>query len=203
MKLSLTELVDVVSKAGAPKASQVAKIKARSLGEYKPFKDFYKALRDALIATHKAGESRDCLNSRLSHVDEPKRRRRYDELATQYQRWWGKKDLAWFAPPSAIYSSCGVSVSVNPELGVEFGGQSYVIKLYFKADKLKRSSAALITALMASALSSKDNPVFAVLDVARGRLFIQEGQPADVMVAMIDAELAYVAQIWPALGNAA
>lgn len=203
MRVSLTELVDVVSKAGSPKATQVAQIKARSLENYRPFKDFYKSLREALIATHKGGDPRDSLGARLSHVHEPKRRRRYDELIAHYKRWWGRKDINWFTPPSAIYSSSGVSVSVNPEIGVEFGGDRYVIKLYFKADQLKKTSADLITGLMASALSGQGDEKFAVLDVERGKLFFREGPPLGVLVAMIDAELAYIAQLWPALGEAA
>lgn len=203
MRVSLTELVDVVSKAGSPKATQVAQIKARSLQNYSPFKDFYKSLREALIATHKGGESRNSLDVRLSSVREPKRRRRYDELIVHYKRWWGRKDIGWFTPPSATYSSSGVSVSVNPEIGVEFGGDRYVIKLYFKAAQLKKSSADLITGLMASALQGGGNDKFGVLDVERGKLYFLEGQAPDVLVAMIDAELAYIAQLWPALGEAA
>jgi hypothetical protein len=180
----------------------VAQIKARSLENYRPFKDFYKSLRDALIATHKSGESRESLSIRLSHVREPKRRRRYDELIVHYKRWWGRKDIEWFNPPFAIYSSSGVSVSVNPEIGVEFGGDRYVIKLYFKTDQLKKSSADLITGLMASALAGGGNDRFSVLDVERGKLYFLEGQAPDVLVAMVDAELAYIAQLWPALGEA-
>lgn len=203
MHVSLTELVDVVLKAGSPKATQVAQIKARSLENYKPFKDFYKSLRDALIETHRNGGSRDFLSARISHVREPNRRRRYDELVAHYKRWWGRKDMAWFTPPSATYTSSGVSVSVNPEIGLEFGGDRYVIKLYFKADQLKKSSADLITGLMASALSGQGDEKFGVLDVERGKLYFRQDQPPDVLVAMIDAELAYIAQLWPALGDAA
>jgi hypothetical protein len=56
---------------------------------------------------------------------------------------------------------------------------------------------------MASALSGRGDEKFGVLDVERGKLYFRQDQPPDVLVAMIDAELAYIAQLWPALGDAA
>jgi hypothetical protein len=203
MKVSLTELVDVVARAGSPKATRVAQIKARSFDEYRPFKDFYKSLREVLVATHKCGEAKNALDTRLENVHEPTRRRRYDELIRQYKAWWGRKNIEWFPAPTATYTGSGVSVSVNPELGMDFGGHRYVVKLYFKAEPLKRSSADLITGLMALALDGQGDEKFAVLDIQRGKLFLREGRPSDVLVAVIDAELAYIAHIWPSLGNAA
>lgn len=51
--ISLTDLVDVISKSGSPKATKVNQIKNRK--PYHPTADFYKPLRDEIIRIHKEG----------------------------------------------------------------------------------------------------------------------------------------------------
>jgi hypothetical protein len=54
--LSLTGLVEVVTRAGTPKAKRVAAIKSRPADQPQP--DFYKALREGLIDIHEKGIGR-------------------------------------------------------------------------------------------------------------------------------------------------
>lgn len=203
MKLSLTQLVDVVSKSGARKASQVATIKACSLENYHPAKDFYKQLRDAVVALHKSDKPKHLLDATLFTVTEKNRRVRYGKLIPAYKKWLGKKSISWFQPASNTYQYADVTVAINPELGLEINGVRHVIKLYFKAAPLEKQSAALVVALMETMLPAEDESQFAVLDVERGKLFLKGETDPEKVLAMINAELAYVADLWSSLDQAA
>ena len=141
----------------------------------------------------------------LHRVSGESRLQSYPQVILSYKKWWGKRQLDWFNPPSAIYTSNGVSVSINPELGLGINGVPHVIKLYFKADQLKKTGADLITTLMESSLSSSVGPdtQFAVLDVRRSRLFLAKHPASPTLLAMVKAELAYVAEIWAGTEEAA
>lgn len=116
-----------------------------------------------------------------------------------YKSWWGRKTITWFPPPRETYSSAGVDVAINPELGLEIDGQRYVIKLYLKADEvLEKTRADLIVTLMNHVLSpaQPEGTQFSVLDVRKSKQFTYSLTRRDFQ-AMVDAELAYIATLWP------
>jgi len=204
MRVTLTELVDIVSRAGTPKATKVAQIKARQ-GEYSPQTDFYKMLRDRIVFTHKSSGEKTSLNGLMAKVTSETRLKAYPSMILAYKKWWGRKELVWFAPPSAIYSKNGVSVSINPELGLLINGIPYVVKLYFKADQLKKTGADLVTALMECSLAGSVDPGthFAVLDIRHGKLHVCTGTGSPAVLAMVNGELAYIAELWTSMARAA
>lgn len=194
-KISLTDLVDVIAKAGGPKATKVSQIKHRD--EYHPATDFYKQFRDGLVALHKSGQGKASLSSVLAGVSERNRLNNYPSAIAGYKKWWGKKALEWFQPPSATYTASGVEVSINPELGLKVNGVPYVIKLYLKSEKLTKNKADLIVGLLSEALGAKvPGARMAVLDVRQGK-FYELGAGSSVLVPLVDAELAYIASLWP------
>lgn len=83
MRISLTDLVDIVSKSGSPKATKVAQIKARP--EYRPALDFYKHFRDELIAIHKEGRSKSDLSGIMARVTERNRFANYPAAIAGYK----------------------------------------------------------------------------------------------------------------------
>jgi len=196
-RISLTDLVDIVSKSGSPKATKVSQVKNRD--EYQPGTDFYKQFRDGLVGIHKAGGSRNELAGILQGVSEKNRLSNYPAAITGYKKWWGKKELKWFQPPNELFSGSGVDVSINPELGLLINGERHLVKLYLKADKLTKARADLITGLMEEALgvASKDAKM-SVLDVRNAKLFVGASASASFL-PMIEAELAYIAKLWPSL----
>ncbi|WP_200946093.1 hypothetical protein, partial [Rhodanobacter sp. Root561] len=117
MRISLTDLVDIVSKSGSPKATKVAQIKARP--DYQPAIDFYKQFRDGIIGIHKSSGARTELAKIISKVSEKNRVSNYPAAIAGYKKWWGTKSLEWFQPQSKIFSRSGVDVSINPELGLD------------------------------------------------------------------------------------
>jgi hypothetical protein len=115
-----------------------------------------------------------------------------------YRKWWGRKGLAWFVPPRTAYSQHGIEVIINPELGLDINGTRHLVKLYFKTDPLSKLRVDIIARLMESTLrpSCPNNEIMAVLDVRQAKLFSLQ-PTASASMAMIDAELAYIASLWP------
>lgn len=200
-RLSLTDTVDVISKAGSPKATKVAQVKNRD--PYQPFADFYKALRNGIVSIHQQNGNKKQIDQIVLAQTDAKKIVAYPPVAKGYKKWWGAKQLTWFTPSSQIYSQHGVDVSVNPELGLYINGVPHLIKLYWKEEKLVKARVDVITALMETALGvhAQQGTVMSVLDVRNGKLHCGSGVAANTqkLMTMVDAELAYVANIWPSL----
>jgi hypothetical protein len=131
-ELSLTDLVDIAATSGTPKMTKVRQIKRRP--PYSPAMDFYRLFRERLIEIHRLGLNRRDLFSILSSSLDQKKHSNYQGLIDGYRRWWGRKNLSWFDPPSSAWSAYGVSVRVNPELGLTINGTPYLIKMYLKSE---------------------------------------------------------------------
>lgn len=194
-QISLTDFVDIVSKSGRQKATKVRQVKERP--EYEPAFDFYKPLRDHLSDVHRRGGKKADVSNVLKALTDAKKIKNYPALVDGYKKWWGRKELSWFNPPRDTYSSAGVEISVNPELGLEINGQRHVIKLFFKDEALTTFKTEIIIDLMEFLLRSKVQPndIFAVLDVRESKLYSNGPHPSASM-PIVNAEIAYIASIW-------
>ena len=195
-RLSLTDFVDIVSKSGTPKATNVARIKNRP--DYEPATDFYKPLRDCLIETHRKNLNAQNLKKLLHSLNDGKKIKNYPDIIKGYSTWWDKKTLEWFEPASENYMLHEIAVSINPELGLIINGQPHLIKLYFKSDPLTKNRIDIVTHLMEICLRKhcQHGEVMAVLDMRNGKL-ITPRVPIPALSATLDAELAYIAALWP------
>lgn len=81
-RLSLTDLVDVVSASGTPKATKVRQIKNHPA--YHPGIDYYKYLRDQLCDCHRAGRARKDLAPILTSLPDPRKRDNYSAVLSGY-----------------------------------------------------------------------------------------------------------------------
>lgn len=197
-KISLTDFVDVVSKSGSPKITKVKQIKNRPA--YQPATDFYKPFREGLINLHANGKDRTSLDSIVSSLSDLKKVANYPELIDGYKKWWGKKAIGWFDPPRGVYSSAGVDIAVNPELGLVIDGKRVVVKLYNKAEPITQFRIDMVPLLMELVLrgSCASDDAVALLDVRKGKLHYLSVNPATAKFGL-DAELAYIATLWPHL----
>jgi hypothetical protein len=195
-RLSLTDLVDIVVSSGTPKANRVRAIKNRP--DYSPAIDFYKPLRDHIEQAHRQGKGKAHLKTLLASVTDKKKLTAYPPLIEGHRKWWGNKNLVWFQPPSSTYTEHGIDVSVNPELGLKIGGKAHLIKLYFKADPLTKNRIDVIHYLMHSQLAKKSpaDTTMAILEVRRSKLYTPTVAVQNLS-AILSAELAYVATLWP------
>lgn len=194
-QISLTDFVDIVAKSGRPKATKVRQVKERP--EYEPAFDFYKLLRDHLSDVHRRGGKRAEVSDVLKALTDPKKMKNYPALVDGYKKWWGRKELSWFNPPRDVYSSAGIDLIVNPELGLVINGQRHVVKLFFKNEALTSFKTDVIVDLMEFQLRSKVQPndKFAVLDVRESKLYAEGPHPSESM-PIVNAEIAYIASIW-------
>lgn len=195
-RISLTDFVDIVSKSGTPKATNVAKVKHRP--QYEPANDFYKPLRDRIAETHRNDLPLKNFDKLLLSLNDSKKIKNYPDVVKGYIGWCGKKTFQWFDPPSDFFAQHGIAVSINPELGLIINGQPHLIKLYFKSEPLARNRIDIATHLMEVCLRKhcQADELMAVLDVRESKLFSPK-VPIPSLSATLDAELAYIAALWP------
>lgn len=197
-KLSLTDFVGVVSSSGTPKTTKVRQIKNRS--DYHPAKDYYKQVRDGIVAVHRSGAPKTRLDGYIGKAIDVKKIDNFNAVVLGYKRWWGRKKFVWFGPSDAIYSAHGIDINVKPELGLKIGGAYHLVKLYFNNAPLAKNRADIITHLMELSLGplSPKGTVMMVVDCRRAKEFSYT-KGAVALKPTIDAELAYIAAIWPSV----
>ena len=196
MSVSLTTFVDFVSKAGTPKLTVVKNDKHK--GPYVPAQDFYKPLREIIIAMHQRGQSTSVLDALLSSTQDAKKRTAYPAIVRAYKRWLGRKTVAWFKPVSRIWSHGGLDVAVNPELGLVINGTPHLIKLYFKSEPLTKNRTDIVTHLMGitCANGAPAGCRMSVLDVRQANLIVPT-VPIPGLTIQLQGEAAYWMTVWP------
>lgn len=197
----MTVFVDYLVKAGTPKQTVVKQAKSQASVDYDPSHDFWKVLRDGIVDMHKHGRPVATLAQLQASIAHPPKLNRYPAAIAGYKKWLGKKKTTWFAPPRGTFSSGGLDISVNPELGLEIttkNGQSqrHVIKLYFKETKPKKQMVEAAIALMAHTLGPKvkSNAEFCLLDVERHTMWCSPIKRN--VVPLLHAEAAGFAVMW-------
>lgn len=199
VNLTLSDVVDVFSKSGRPKATKVKQIKYRE--EYHPATDYYRNFRNALIEVHSSGKGRNALDGIVPSLTDQKKIHNYRELVDAYKKFWGRKNIEWFNPPRGSYLYNEVEVTVNPELGLVIDGRPTVVKLYLKGDEIHKAQIELVPVLMEVVLRSMvgDDVLMALLDVRKRKIHYLGTSSLLSATAMINAELSYVQTLWPTL----
>jgi hypothetical protein len=78
-------------------------------------------------------------------------------------------------------------------------GQDFVIKLYFKKDKLSQYRVNPSLRLLEKTVGKYGT--VGVLDLQQGRLFVQTTEPPDGIDLLLESEAAGLATLWNALGE--
>lgn len=198
INISLTDFIDYVSKVGSSKFSKVNQIFSRD--EYHPAFDFWKLLREGIIEFHEQNKNKAELDKILNQLTDKKKINRYPTLINSYKSFLGRKKIEWFEPPSKDWKKDDLEIKLNPELGLDINGKLYVIKLYFKADKLSQMKADLILLLMNAKLKKGDfkEVTFAVLDVERKKLF-EKTKLNGTHLPLLEGEALSFINIWNSL----
>ena len=191
-EISLTDWVDFVISAGPARFRKVKELAARD--DYDPRFDFWKPLREGLRNHH---QGKTTLEQILVPLKDQKKVNRYPEVIRAYKKFLGKKHLAWFRPPSAAWTYAGLTVRVNPELGLHFDGKKHVIKLYFKEERPTKQRLSVVLAMMRISLNLGDGMVPAVLDVNSSRIILPKASDLDLL-PMLQAEAIAFVHMWNA-----
>ena len=197
--ISLTEFMDYVNTSGSAKATVVTQAKRKREEGHTKTTDYWMQLRNAIRSVHASGGSKEDLGEVIERVHED-RKDNYEQAVKGYKKFWGNKRFSWVNPPRRIVSVSGTRVSLNPEVGLEYGEKLLVIKLFIRADGyLDKRHADLILALMKNKITDvPENTVFAVLDVMRGKLFEFKGDNYKIS-QLLEAEGASFNILWEAL----
>lgn len=199
--ISLTDFVDFVVSAGTPQLSKVRALIRRE--EYSPPVDFWGPLRNAIRERHARGASLKTLPDLLGELTDAKKLTSYPAAIDGYLRFVGSKRFVYFEPPRTAWCEGGLSIRVNPELGLERNGKRCVAKLYFKADPvLNKKRADVVLGLMQMALADDltDGTVPMIVDVQRGKPYEPTVEVADLDV-LVAAEAAAFMRMWEGLGG--
>jgi hypothetical protein len=90
-----------------------------------------------------------------------------------------------------------LTVSVNPELGLEINGRPHRVKLYFKKEQLTERRVHSILHLLRTTAPSEPNTTMGILDVPRSRL-IPFDNPTLGVDALLQGEARSFMTMWKA-----
>ncbi|WP_136668863.1 hypothetical protein [Flavobacterium sp. H122] len=198
INISLTDFIDFVNKSGGSKMTKVKQVKYRD--SYHPASDFYKSLREEIIDVHKNNLDKKVLDDLIEKLTDLKKKTNYPLSISGYKKFWGKKKIEWFDPPFKHWLIGDLDIKINPELGIEFGGKFYVIKLFLKSEKITKDKLSQILSLMENQLRSEtdDEVIFCVLDVKNAKLY--ENAKGDFSyLPLLEGEAKSFETIWKAL----
>lgn len=197
IEISLTTFIDFVFTSGTPKITCVRKAKEQYGAPYDPKKDFWRPLRNGIIHMHERNAKPATLDALLDDLRDPKKRRLYPDCVDGYKRWLGRKNTHWTGITSTDWQYEDLTVSVNPELGLDINSRPHRIKLYFKKEQLTKRRVQTILHLLRTTAPSAPATTIGILDVPRARLL-----PFDNAAPGIDALLHGEARSFTTMWNA-
>lgn len=188
IKITLTEFMNFVNKAGSAKATVVKQAKRRHENEdnpYAPGSDYWYYLRKQIQELHKKGKTQDFLDDVLDKIPSD-RKENYQIMINGYKSFLGvKKKFEYVTPTRKTWIIGDLNIALNPELTLERNGEILVIKLFLSAnDSIDKRRADLILTLMEHEMRNKvggEGPIFAVLDVRKHKLFKQNNRGSELM----------------------
>jgi hypothetical protein len=188
IKVSMTSFIDFTLRPDSPKPTKVREIKYR---EYTPANDYWKTLRELIVALHKDGQDSKILEASTITSD-PKKLPNYAKAIAGYKKFLNKHQLEWFNPTNTSWSHNNLIINVNPELGLYVDGEPHLIKLYFKENttpaeiQLNKSRAGAVAYLMWEALNKlcPQNIKMSFLNVTNGQLVTPAIENRDYKIAL-------------------
>lgn len=199
-QISITTFLEYVAATGTTRLRRVVEAKKQYDREYSPATDFYGPLRKRVVQVFEEGWDPKRFDKLLKEVEDSKKHDHYADCRKGLRKWAGvsgKKKIEWRTPQRAVWSSGGLDVNISPELWLAIDGEPYVIKLYFKADKLSQHKVNLSLRLLEATVGEHGR--VGILDVRQGRLFTQTTEPPEGIDLLLASEAAGLATLWNSL----
>lgn len=195
--VGLTQFIDFTIKSSSARINMVRKIKYQD--DYHPSFDYWKQLRDVIIAFHEQNLGFDCFEKLVQNVD-TRKKANYIVAIKQYQKFLKGKAISWFNPGKATWISNELVVRSSPELGLIIDEEPHLIKLYFKGKSEKvdrRNISTTLTLLNTSVYEEGHDPRISrsVLNLHKNRLFTDNAVNPDKLLAL-QSEAAQFMYIW-------
>jgi hypothetical protein len=188
-RISLPLFVDFALTAGPARAAAVQASKDR---RYDHLTDFYKPLREAIVAMHVGGHPDAVLDALVPSLVDERKRRLFPPLIAGYRAFAAASQaLRWILPPRAAVSLGELEIDVAPELAFEVAGAPLILATWWPTEPLPQKRVDLVVELLGRALgAAHPGAVFGVLDVAAGRVRSARGAHAPLHDAWLRAEAA-------------
>jgi len=198
VKVSMTTFVDFVMARGTRRITCVKDAKKQYSEGYSPARDFYRQLREEVVAVHYEGQPLSTLNTIVQQAN-VRKQDMYRKCVAGYKRWRGKKSLSSFPVAGFPWSQGQLEVSVNPELGLVVNGTQHLIKLYFKAGNPTKSQIdAALHLLEQHPACGKEGAIPAILDMQAGKLHVPT-RTIPAISALLTGEAAAFVAMWDRL----
>jgi hypothetical protein len=200
-QISMTTFLDYVASTGTTRLRRVIDAKRQYGRQYSPATDFYGPLRKRIVQVFEEGWDPRRLDASLVEVTDAKKQDHYRACRKGLRRWAGaagRRKIVWKRPKRAVWKSGELEVNVSPELWLDIDGRPYVIKLYFKADKLSQHKVNLSLRLLQTTVGRHGS--VGILDLQQGRLFTQTTEPPQGIDLLLASEAAGLATLWNSLG---
>lgn len=185
MDVPLSSFMDFVLKSGSPRMTCAKKIKAQLSEDYDPATDYYKRFREAVQEMHSSGQDKSELQKIIGDLPESKREN-YRAMVVGYKKFLGTKAITWFKPPREIWTCGDLEIPINPEVGLEWNDEKYIVKLYLKADKPSKDRFSSVLALMKHTVPAK-NCKHMLLDVRNSKPYVFEDDMLD-LIPLVESE---------------
>ena len=195
VKITQTDFIDFISRSGTSKLSKVRTLFTRP--DYHPSLDFYKPLREEIVENLKLQKAKKELFDFLDELKTSKKYSRYLPLIDGYTKFLGRKKAQWFEPPSTVWKYKELQIKMNPELGICFGDERYIIKLYFKDTSLQRKDIKVLLWMMDQTLCTGIFQGYrsALLDVERSKLHYSNAKE-QTLNALLEGEAESFLRMW-------
>ena len=201
-QISMTTFLDYIAATGTTRLRRVREAKDHYGESYSPASDFYGPLRKRVVQVFEEGWDPARLDARLAEVTDPKKQGHYATCRKGLRKWAGvsgKKKIVWRAPRKAVWKSGTLEVSVSPELWLTIDDEDWIIKLYFKAERLTQHKVNLSLRLLETTVGRHGKS--GILDLQQGRLFTQTTEPPEGIDLLLESEAAGLATLWESLDN--
>lgn len=200
IQISMTEFVNFINASGMAKMTVVAnaKVKHEEI-EGNPY-DYWKEFKEAVRKQLKKGGTKEELLELLENVRE-EMIANYQIMINGFSKFWRPSRMKWLTPVKRVARIGGIKMMINPEIGIQWQGKNYMIKLYLKANEsLDKRHADIILALMESELRERagHDVVFAILDVRRGKLFTYVNTDPRLLI-LLKSESHEFVELWKEL----
>lgn len=191
--ISLTSFLDFVAVAGPRRVSAVRACKQASNQPYDPRKDFYKRLREKIVAFEKAQISAEQFHDVSAWGIAEKKTSNLQDAVDHYIAWRGSFAGKWVEPRHGSRTFGELRIRINPEVGIVVNGKATAIKLHFKKDQIAASRVPIVQGLMLGV--TLPTQASGVLDVRRDNLMSRSVIESDVEI-LLSAEATAFMSIW-------
>lgn len=195
VKTTITTFTEFVNATGSAK---ITKVKAAKEFVSDPtdfvMKSFYLPWKQEIRKAMEAGVDPTVIAG-AAVVGPDARHAHFQTCSDGMLRWMGRKRIVWTGVSNRYWSSGGLTVTVNPELGVEINGVPFVIKLHLKDDPVTKRAIDPALHLMELVYPHHD---VGILDVRRAKLFTPTRLIPGID-ALLAGEAASFATMWVAM----